>query len=180
MTMRSWLTRILLVVGIRVVAVSSCGTHSEQFPKLLKRKAGVLHDSAHHERIYRVVSRHGNEPKAVGHYDMSSLSNNPESPLFKYPDRVKVVDARKTRHRLNHHFHFTYRLTFQGVSNCGQVFPDGVLDVFQRLLLGRALRPASGQARARHAESLFRFPQYHFVNHHSPLILTFSSERRGI
>ena len=69
------------------------GTHSEQLPKLSDCKASVLHDIAHRERIDRVMPWYGNEPDAVGHYNMPSPANSPESRFFERPDARRWLMA---------------------------------------------------------------------------------------
>lgn len=87
----------------------------------------------------------GNKPLAIGHHDVSALADDFKSGLFQGPDRLQVVYPREFGHGSDGHFHFADIGAFQGVRHRGQIILDRLANVFERLTLGCALRPASRQ-----------------------------------
>ena len=55
----------------------------EKFPELLGRKAGILDNAAHGERVHGVVPWDGHDPPAVGHDDVLALPGVVEPSLFE-------------------------------------------------------------------------------------------------
>jgi hypothetical protein len=71
---------------------------SEELAKLLVRQAGVPHDVAHGDRVDRVVPRDGDDPGAVGRYNVLALPGHPEAGFLQGPHGVKVVDSGQPGH----------------------------------------------------------------------------------
>ena len=78
----TWLLRDDILIADDV----NCDS-SEQMFELSRCEASVFYNSAHRDRIHGIVSRDGDEMRAVTHHDMFSLTDNFESSLFKCPNR---------------------------------------------------------------------------------------------
>jgi hypothetical protein len=67
----------------------------QQFTKLLYRQAGVTSDTAHSERVDRIVAWYGQDTLTVAHYDVLALTHNLESRLFQCAHGVEVIYIRE-------------------------------------------------------------------------------------
>src|SRR5262245_61564815 len=71
---------------------------SKELAKFLGRQSGILHDSAHGERLDRIVPRNGHLPDAIAQDDVLPLPDDLKLGLLKGADRILMVDARNARH----------------------------------------------------------------------------------
>ena len=71
---------------------------SEKFSELLNGKSGVADNSAHSERIHRIVPWNGQNALTVSHHDMLALAQNTEARLFHSTYRLKVRNSGKFAH----------------------------------------------------------------------------------
>lgn len=67
---------------------------SEQFPELLYRETCVTNDTAHRDRIDRVVTRDGEDAISIAHHDVFTLTHESKSCLLQRAHGVKVIDSR--------------------------------------------------------------------------------------
>jgi len=130
-------------------------TVSEKLAELPRRKTGVLDNPTHRERVHGIMPWDGHDPPAVGHDDVLALSRDLKASLFKRSDSPKVGNPRYLRHALRRDFHFPQVLPARQFFSDFEVFANGVLNVRQRFLFRRALRPAPGETGARDAVPLF-------------------------
>jgi hypothetical protein len=65
---------------------------SEKLAELPRRKAGILDNAAHRERVYGVMPWDGHDPPAVGHDDVLALPRDLKANLLKRPNSPKVGD----------------------------------------------------------------------------------------
>ncbi len=129
----------------------------EQFSKLLRREACIANNSAHRDRINRIVARNGHDSPAICHYNVPALSRNVEPSFFAGLDRAQVWDTRDLGHSLRRYFHFPQVLDTRKLLCNVEILADRVLNVSQGLLFGGALGPATREARARHAVAFLCF-----------------------
>ena len=54
--------------------------------------------SAHCQRVYRIVTRYGDEVGTVAHDDVFALAYNAETTLFQRPHRPEMINAGNFRH----------------------------------------------------------------------------------
>ena len=66
----------------------------KKLAKLLDGKPGVADDTAEGKCVDGVVTRDGEDPRAVGHNDMFALTDYRKSGLFESTDRIEMIDAR--------------------------------------------------------------------------------------
>src|SRR3990172_11097737 len=99
---------------------------------------------------------------------MLAFPEDAEAGFLERFDGCTMVDAGELRHDLSWaaegsdgDFDFPNVGVLEGFGDGLQVFPNGVLDVFEGLLLRLSLRPAPGQRRAGDAETFFRLLQPH-------------------
>ena len=71
----------------------------EQLLELLDCQTGIPDDTGHRIRVHRIGTRDGEKAHAVGHDDMLALPDDAEPCLLQGLHRLKMVDARKLRHR---------------------------------------------------------------------------------
>lgn len=55
--------------------------------KFFHRHSGVFDDSAHRQGVHRIVTRYGDEMRAVAHDDVFALEDNFKSWPFRTPAR---------------------------------------------------------------------------------------------
>ena len=67
--------------------------------ELLDSETGVSDDSAHGERVDRIVPRNSNDSCAIGHHDVFALTSDAEASLFERLYCRKMVDSRYARQR---------------------------------------------------------------------------------
>jgi hypothetical protein len=72
---------------------------SQQRLELLNGETGVAHDSAHRERVDRIVARNRDDPGTVSHDDVLALACDLKASLFERFHGRKVVDTWYPRHR---------------------------------------------------------------------------------
>ena len=126
----------------------------------------VGHDPAHGIGVYGIVARDGKKPLPVGHHHM----------LAAFTDDAKAgLDLRREWRgdgrrpgswaSLIGHLDFPDILADKCCGNGSLIFHDGITDVTDGLGLGRALGPASGQARAIDAITLVGLSEDYSVFH---------------
>ena len=140
---------------------------SKQTAELLRRETSIAHNTAHGERVHRIVPRNGHDPSSVGHDDVLALPGDPEAGPFECPDSPKGSDPRYLRHPLCRDFHFPQVLFTGDFLGDFEVFPNRILDVGQSFLFRCALRPAPREARAGNAVAFLGRDQSHRVLHTS-------------
>jgi hypothetical protein len=96
---------------------------------LLGGYTGILHDSAHRERIYQIVSRYGDEMCAVTHDDVLALPHNFEPGLLEGAYRSQVIDARNFGRRLDRNFHFAHVGAADAFNHGGEIILNGIANV---------------------------------------------------
>lgn len=147
-----------------------------QFTKILDAQTGVTHNAAHCECVDGIVRRNCQNSSTVSHDDVSALPNEAESSFFKRGNCAKVVDPWKLSQNLSLPA-FNFRLCHRNFDDSApgvprqflgrlNIFADRDANVGERFLFCYALRPASGQAGARNAETLFRLSQDHAIGCH--------------
>lgn len=67
----------------------------QELTKPLNRQAGVTRNTAHGERVDRIVAGYGQDTLTIAHYDVFSLTHNPESGFFQYAHGVEVIYTRE-------------------------------------------------------------------------------------
>ena len=72
---------------------------SEQLFETSDCKACIFNNSAHRDRVHRIVSWNGDEMRAVAHYNVLALAHNSEAGLFERLDRPEMINAGNFRHR---------------------------------------------------------------------------------
>jgi hypothetical protein len=65
----------------------------QELPKLVDGEAGVARDTAHSDRVDRVVAGNGEDARAVAHDDVLALAQHHKPCLLKRPDCIEVIDA---------------------------------------------------------------------------------------
>lgn len=118
--------------------------------RLIRRQSRITSNTAHGEWVDGVGARNEQCPLPVRHDVVFTLASDDKTRLLKGADCRLMVDSRNLGHDSDRDFDFSRFTQFVfGQFNGGrQVFPNGIADVFQRLLFGGALRPAAGQAGA--------------------------------
>ena len=86
-------------------------------------------------------------PYAVCHHDVLSLTGYAETGLLKTSHRIEVVDAGNLRHGSDRNLDLSDFRTFQELPGRHEVLADRVFDICQSLFLGLTLRPAPRKAR---------------------------------
>jgi len=71
---------------------------SEELAKLIDRKAGIAHDTAHGIGIDGVMSWNRHDVHTISHDDMFTLPRDPQASLFQRPNRIAMVYTRELRH----------------------------------------------------------------------------------
>jgi hypothetical protein len=66
-------------------------------PRATRSKAGVSGDTIEGKCVDGVVTRDGEDARAIGHNDMLALADHRKSGLFESADRIEMVDARDLR-----------------------------------------------------------------------------------
>ena len=140
---------------------------SKQIAETVRRETRIADDAAHRNRVHGVVSGNRYDASSIGHNDMLSLPGDPEFSFFERPDGAHVRDSGYLRHPLRRDFHLTQVLFASESLSDVDVFPNRVLDVRESFFFGGTLRPASREARARDAISLFSQLQSYWVLHTS-------------
>lgn len=126
----------------------------------------------------------GENPRSVGHNDVSALTENTKARFFKRSDSFEMIDASQFRHGSgNCDFnHAGAGLTRQLLGGFN-ILPNGDSDVGKGLLFGCPLRPAPGQPGARYAESLFGLAEndaiYRHVEYVTPAPLGSAEREKG-
>ncbi len=139
---------------------------SEKLLELIDRQARVANDATHRLGIDRIVPWNRHESNTIAHDRvLGTGTHDAETGLLQRPDGLQVVDARQLGHRSDGDFDFSDLVLLQRLLNSCEILPDGILNVLERLLLGRPLRPASGKAWTRHAETLIALLQNNLVPH---------------
>ena len=128
---------------------------SQEFSELLFSQPRVPNDSALCQGVDRVVSWDGDDPLAIGHYDvLRALASEAEPGLLKGTDDPLMGHARNLRHGLNRDVDFPNFVVTDLFRGNRQVLLDRIRPVGERFLLRCALRPAPGQTRNRDRETL--------------------------
>jgi hypothetical protein len=78
--------------GAAPVLLLSCRL-SQEIAELLGSEPGVSYDTAHRERVHRIVSWDDDETISVRHHHVLSLPNNPEPCLSERAYRIQVIDS---------------------------------------------------------------------------------------
>jgi len=65
----------------------------KQLAKLFDGEAGVPDDTAEGKRVDGVVTRDGEDTRAVGHNDVLALADHRKSGLFESADGIEMIDA---------------------------------------------------------------------------------------
>ena len=73
------------------------GAGLKQIAKLFDGKPGVADDTAEGKRVDGVVTRDGEDARAVGHNDVLALADHRKSGLFESADSIEVIDAGNLR-----------------------------------------------------------------------------------
>jgi hypothetical protein len=73
------------------------GAPLQKFAEFFIGQSGIANNSAHGECIYRIVSRNGQDSRAVGHYDVTALTKDTEAGFFKRGDGSQVIYSRHAR-----------------------------------------------------------------------------------
>ena len=63
----------------------------QQAAKLLRRHTSVARDTAHGEGVDGIVPRNGENPSAIGHYDVLALADDTEAGFLEGTNCIKVV-----------------------------------------------------------------------------------------
>ena len=71
---------------------------SEQLLELFDAEPGIAHDAAEREGVDRVVSRDGEDARAIGHDDVLGLTRNAKARLLERTNRLLMRDAEDLRH----------------------------------------------------------------------------------
>ena len=79
---------------------------SEKFAELLRRKPGIPNNTAHRQRVHRVVPWDGQNPPAVGHDDVFALPRYLEASLLKRLNSPEVRYPGNLGHALSWNLHF--------------------------------------------------------------------------
>jgi hypothetical protein len=79
---------------------------------------------------------------------MSTLSDNLKPGFFQSAKGLEMIDAGKLRHESKRHFYFSHIRTLQRIRDGGEIILNGSANILQRFILGRSLRPATGQGGA--------------------------------
>ena len=116
----------------------------EQLAELFDGEAGVTHEAAHGECVDWIVARDGEDSLAIRHHDVLALTCDPEPRLFEGAHCIKVIDAWNLGQALHRNFDFANFFALQLLVHHSEIFPNGITDVIQSLLLGGSLRPTSG------------------------------------
>ncbi len=65
---------------------------------MLDCKSGIAHNTAHSERIHRIVPWNGQDALAVSHHDVLALTQNAETSLLQRTYSLKVGNSWKLTH----------------------------------------------------------------------------------
>ncbi len=76
----------------------------QQFSELLRSQSCVTCNSAHCERIDRIMPWDGNNSRTVSHDDVAALSGDPKPSLLECTDRITVTYTWDLRHDLYRNF----------------------------------------------------------------------------
>ena len=80
------------------IAAGTCNYPAlKQLAKLFDGEAGVMDDTAEGKPVDGVVTRDGEDARAVGHNDMLALADHRKSGLFESADSIEVIDAGNLR-----------------------------------------------------------------------------------
>ncbi len=74
---------------------------------MLRRKTGILDNTAHRVRVNGVVSWDGHNSSAVGHDNVLTLPGHVEANLFERPDGPEVRYPNYLRHALDCDLYFS-------------------------------------------------------------------------
>ena len=80
----------------RTVRTSARLGDTNELKQLAKRfdgEAGVADDTAEGKRVDGVVTRDGEDARAVGHNDVLALADHRKSGFFECTDGIKMIDA---------------------------------------------------------------------------------------
>ena len=72
--------------------------YSEQFTKLIRGKSCVASDSAHRECVDWIVAGYRDDSRAIGHYNVFTLTSNTKSRFLESPHGGKMVDPGDSWH----------------------------------------------------------------------------------
>ena len=106
---------------------------------MLHGQAGVTRNTAHRERVNRVMPRNGHDALTVAHDDVLALAHYSKPGFFERAHGVKVIDAWDLGQDLEDYFDFANVLAAQLIVDDRQILTDRVLNVFERFRLGGAL-----------------------------------------
>ena len=96
---------------------------------------------------------------------MLPLADDPKTCLLERPHGVEMIYAWKLRQRSSCNFDYVDVLVAELLVDNRQIFGDCDANVFQCLLLGRALRPAARKPGDRGGKALIRAVKRNFVFH---------------
>ena len=63
----------------------------QQLAKLLNRYTGVTSNTAHSERVDRIVARYCQNALTIAHDDVLTLTHNLETDLFQCAHRIEMI-----------------------------------------------------------------------------------------
>jgi hypothetical protein len=66
---------------------------SEEFAELLGGQASIAHNTAHRERVDRIVARDGEDAFTIGHHHVLAFPNDAEARLLERTNGVEMVDS---------------------------------------------------------------------------------------
>jgi hypothetical protein len=78
-------------VNAHAGASRSTASGLEQLPKFFDAQSSVFHNSTHGEGIHRVVAWERDEARAIGHYHVLALPQNPKTRLLQCSDGPEMI-----------------------------------------------------------------------------------------
>lgn len=117
---------------------------SEKVLELFDVESSITSDASHRECINWIVARNRHNSNAVRHHNVLTLAHDAKTDLLQSPDRIQMIDPRESLAQLKSHPYFANIFTADEVVDRSEILTNGILDVFERLLLGCALGPATG------------------------------------